>query len=212
MRGLIGAALLFVLLGAVHGSHDRLARSHVRDIRDLHRNKIIAERQQSNCTFPPDVDSCTSAIENLDTHPSSEDLANAFDEFCTPECIQPYGDYANCLGNPQLATVYNNLNCGKNGNQYCLVISNEDSMIQDDIECVPYNGTCNESCKSMQKSVVDDWGCCAASYYASTKAKCDVGAGDVCDGVVDAGFVNRVGLGLIMIFTMVAASANAALF
>ena len=212
MRGLIGAALLFVLLGAVHGSHDPLARSHVRDICDVHRNKIIAKRQQSDCTFPADVDSCTAALKNLDTHPSSEDLANALDEFCTPECIQPYEDYANCIGDPQFATLYNNLTCGKNGNQYCLVISNEDRTIEDNIECVPYNGNCTESCKSMQKSVVDEWGCCAASYYASAKASCDVGAGDVCDGVVDAGIVNRVGLGLIMIFAMVAASANAAFF
>ena len=88
----------------------------------------------------------------------------------------------------------------------------EDSTILDNIECVPYRGTCDASCASMQETVVDVWGCCAASYYASLNARCDVGAGDVCDGVLDAGIVNRVGLGLITISAMVAASANDVIF
>ena len=212
MHRLTGAALLFVLFGAVHGSQNRLASSHVRNIRDLHRDEIIAKRQQSNCTalnnYP---ESCITALNNAREASSGDSIANALDQFCIPDCIQPYVDYYNCVENPEEAILYNNIICGKNGNQYCLVIRYEDSTIEDDIDCVPYKGTCTPSCATTQETVVDKWGCCAASYYAFKGATCDVDAGDACDGVVDAGIVNRVGLGLITIFAMVAAFANAVL-
>ena len=194
LQRLIGAALLLVLFVAVHGSRNPLAKSHVRNIRDVHRDKILAKRQQSNCTFLDNYpDSCTTALDDLDSDSSSEDLANALDEFCIPECVQPQVDQSNCLGDPLSATYYNNLVCGQSGNQYSLVILDEDSTIVDDISCVPLlGGPCTESCASMQEAVVDAWGCCAASYYAFLNATCGDGAGDVCDGVVDAGIVNRV--------------------
>ena len=214
MQRLIGAVLLFVLFVAVHGSDNPFAISHFRNIRDLHPDETIAKRQLSNCsTFLENYpESCETALDDIDSDSSSEDIANALDEFCIPECIQPYVDYANCLELPQVAISFNNLLCGMNGNQYCSVIADEDPTIESNILCVPISGTCDASCQSMQESVVDAWGCCAASYYAASNATCDVGAGDVCDGVVDAGIVNRVGLGLITIFAMVAAFANAVLF
>ena len=206
-----GAALLFVLFGAVHALHNPLAISHFRNIHDLHRDKIIAKRQQINCTLDNYPDHCAAAVAAIDS--GSGNVQNALSDFCTHECVQPYVDYSNCVGFLQAKTYYNNLVCGKNGNQYCGIIYDEDSTIEDDIECVPVGGTCNASCSSMQENVVSEWGCCAATYYAVLEATCDVGAGDVCDGgVVDAGIVNRAGLGLIMIFAMVAAFANAILF
>ena len=119
MHRLIRAALLLVLLiVAVHGSRNHLARSHLRNIRDLQRNEAIAKRQEFNCTsldhYP---ESCAAALDNIDLNSGSENLENALDDFCTPECVQPYVDYYNCLGYPEQVTNYNNLICGKNGNR-----------------------------------------------------------------------------------------------
>ena len=190
MHRLIVEALLFVLFVAVHGSNNPLAKSHVRNIRDLHPDGTIAKRQLSNCTFPDNYpESCETALDNALFDSSSEDIANALDEFCIPECVQPYVDFSKCLGLPQTATLFNNLLCGMNGNQYCVVIADEDSTIEDDIDCVPEGGTCTASCANMQEDVVDEWGCCAASFYASLNATCDVGAGDVCVAMV-AAFAN----------------------
>ena len=219
MRGLIGVALLFVLFGAVHGSRNHFAKGQARGIRGLHRDETIAKRQPSNCTFPDDYpEKCETAIRNAVEALGSEDvnldnLRNDLDTFCTTECVQPFVDYGNCLKEPSQVAKYNNLFCGKDGDEYCAVVLVEKDL-QESLECVPPGGTCNDaSCASKQETVVKEWGCCAASYYASEEITCeDVGAGDQCDGVVDAGIVNRVGLGLIAIFAMIAASANAALF
>ena len=221
MRRVIEAALLLVLFGAVHGSPNQLARNHFKNIRDFHRDKVIAKRQSSCTPLLDDYpESCTIEVESIDdifALYSPENLPTLLNEYCTPECVQPLVDYYNCLGLSELATFYNNLVCGKNGNQYCLVLLSEDNTIASDISCVPPGGTCTESCATTQETVVDEWGCCAASYYAYLGATCAVDAGDVCDGVIDdgasdAGIINRVGIGLIMVFAMLAASANAVLF
>ena len=187
MHRLTGAALLFVLFGAVHGSQNHLAKSHFKNIRDFHRDKIVAKRQ-SSCTSFLDTypESCTVEVESIDDLLmlyTPENLPALLDEYCRPECVQPLVDYSNCLGLSGLAAFYNNLICGKNGNQYCLVQLNEDSTIANGTSCVPAGGTCDASCESMQEAVVNKWGCCAASYYAYAEATCEVGAGDVCDGV-----------------------------
>ena len=214
-RLIVAPALLFLLFGAVQGSHDHLARSHFKNSPHLHRDERVAKRQTNNCTSLDIPESCLEILRTINDR--NENLASALDEFCIPECVQPYVDYYTCKGYPDQVAYYNNLLCGQNGNEYCLVILYGDNTIEDDIACVPIRGTCTESCASMQETVVDEWGCCAASYYAFYGATCDVGAGDVCDGVVggggnDAGIINRVGLGLITMFAMVAALANVVLF
>ena len=223
MHRLTAAALLFVLFGAVHGLRNHLARSHARDVRDFPRDKMTAERQASNCSFPNDYpETCVAAEARLSsvlgTSPEQvnlDDLRNVIDDFCTTECVEPYVELYTCLAETNLLVYYNNLLCGMTGNDNCVVVYYQNMVIDDNIGCVQPRTTCDAACRTAQETVVNEWGCCAAGYYAFLEATCDVDAGDPCDGLVngsEGGIVNRVGLGLITIFAMVAAYANAVLF
>ena len=222
MRGLV--TILFVLFGALHGSRSHLARSH-----DSH-------EMTGNCTSLHDYpEKCVNAEKNVTsvfgTLPEDRNLdevRSALNAYCTTECIEPYLEYYTCTEEPGLVIYYNNLLCGQSGGEYCGFVYSENVTIDDSIDCVHPNTTCDASCASMQEAVVDAWGCCAASYYAYVGATCNVGAGDPCDGLIldaddagtvddegtvaDGGIINRVGLGQIMIFAMVAVSANAVRF
>ena len=239
MRGLTAATLVFVLFGMVHSSHNHLARNRFRNTRDLPRDKVIAKRQQDSCTvsnYPSscpaslDIDSTSDPESFFDSQEflnllASPDLANVLDAFCTSECTQPIVDFLKCLELP--ATKFTELLCGKSGNQYCLVIFVGDSTIGEGIDCVEPGETCDASCETAQETVVAQWGCCAATYYDYVEATCNVNAGDPCEAMVDdgmgddgmgddatvgGGIINKVGLGLITIFAIVAAVANAVLF
>ena len=207
--------LLFVLFGAVHGFN--LARSHVKGVRDFPRDKMINKRQE-NCSFPDDYpQACETASSNiaitLETPPEDvnvDTVVTYLDDFCTTECVEPVVRYLTCLDEPGFVTYYNNVVCGRSGNQYCGVLYYE-NKIYNNLNCLERDTACDSSCESEQQTVVNEWGCCAAGYYVYLGATCDVGAGDPCDGLVDAGIANRVGLGLLTIFAMVAAFANAVL-
>ena len=215
MHRFTATVLLFVLFGAVHGFN--LAKSHVKGVRDFPSNKMI-EKRQANCSFPDDYpQACETAFENIgkvETRPPEDvnvdTVATYLDDFCTTECVEPLVRYFTGLDEPGLVTYYNNVLCGRSDNQYCDVLYYE-NMIYDSIDCLQTGTACNSSCESAQQTVVNDWGCCAAGYYVFLGATCDVGAGDPCDGLVDAGIVNRIGLGLVTIFGMGAAFANAVL-
>ena len=100
----MGAALLFVLFGAVHGLHNHLAKSRFRSIPDSHRDKIMAKRQ-SNCTSLLDdyPESCITDVELIDFENfySPENIATILNDFCTPDCIGPYVDFVNCFRIPR---------------------------------------------------------------------------------------------------------------
>ena len=218
----IGAALLFVPFGAVHGSHNHRARGYVRGIRRLQGDEMIAKRQLNNCTSLDNYpERCETAFENvgdfLAISPEDfnlDNFRNDVNDLCTIECGEPLEDYFICSDQFDSLTYFHTILCGVNGNEYCPVVYFEKMVMQDSLDCIVPETTCDESCASKQKTVVTDWGCCAASYYNYLRARCDVGAGDLCVGLLvgDAGIVNRVGLGLITVFAMVAAFANAALF
>ena len=126
------------------------------------------------------------------------------DEFCMPQCVQPFVDYYTCLGETDYANVLDGFLCGKYNNQSCFELwrntfnvngSNPDGV---SFAAVTLNCrdplVCNSNCSTQLNRAKDILGCCLAgvvefnSCNALAKVRfeeCSIRIPAICDGVTD---------------------------
>ena len=147
--------------------------------------------RQLDCSRPP---TCISSFPAGPGYPGMLNFTaiNAyFDEICTVECIEANIKYDHTCRNQSnelsdiLESYYKQFLCGKNGDDYCYVLSLHNNNVTTLLNsCIPSNGTVNEKMLSLQlnRYVIDcstassmclkdlaDFssimGCCTRSYF-----------------------------------------------
>ena len=164
----------------------------------------LAERQ-SDCTPVPIPPQCTQAaadygkkLAQIMANPSSTTpqqvrkiLVPYLNTMCNSTCLGPMVNDLRCAGKTDMANFTLTATCGKNRNEFCTVQLVD--LFIDGINLIPNcasSGTCASSCRNTLTTIVNRWGCCAASWYtnkgspyasvANQYRTCGVSVGKVC--------------------------------
>ena len=124
-----------------------------------------------NNFWPPDCP--PEPIINLCPHPPHPFYNEShLDQMCsTPTCIEPLLDCFRNNCSEQRATFYENVVCSRNNQGHLCWNLFGQGIIQKSIicnSCPPQSDDCTAACNIMVQSIIDQLGCCAASFLNNT--------------------------------------------
>ena len=130
------------------------------------------------------------------------DIDSELDNFCMPQCIQPFVEYYTCLGEIDYANIFDGFFCGRYNNQSCVQlwssVFNPNQTDGIDYLAITQNChnplMCNNICSTELNKAVDTFGCCLAGVVEFTVCgplekvrfkECSIQIPSICTGVAN---------------------------